>query len=241
MDKLGLAMSEYKTGLWAQLHKNILNGVLWPDSVLNCSPKELMSQRKREVNLRGFGLKGSVYSPKLRRQVPFESMNECKFLNMLEKMEEVVWYQEQPLVIPYEWKGKETLYYPDFCVGLADGRYFIAEVKELFEVLQHQNAEKLRALWSFCLENGLGLLVIDGTKTIQEICGRSVDLELKQALLEELHLRGQIGQDAFGLLEARFPGVWDQLPAIVLEERLVWQAKPFVLKMPENESHKTLQ
>lgn len=229
-------MDANKTAFWSQKHTVILDSILWPNEVLTSCPQELIRRRKREINVRGFGLKGTVQSTKLGRSVPFESMNECNFLNLLEKMDSVAWYQEQPLSIPYEWNGQTKFYYPDFCVALKDGRYFIAEVKELYEVPQFQNAEKLRSLWKYCRKNGLGLLVIEGTRTIQRLCEQEVDPELKKALLERLVSEGRIESDSFKYIQERFPDAREQLPAIVLEERLIWKEKPFVLMMPHSPS-----
>lgn len=217
---------------WDQFHSSILESVLWPNAILTCSPKELMSSRRREINIRGIGLKGAVYSPKLDREVPFESMNECKFLNLLEKMDDVVWYQEQPIDVSYQWQGKTRSYYPDFCVGLKDSRYFIAEVKQLSDVPQQQNAEKLRALWTFCKKNGLGLLVMEGTRPIRDLCEQPVDSAFRDLVLDYLDRHGSISEQVFNSIKARIAYAEEQLPALVLEERLIWQQNPFSLISP---------
>jgi hypothetical protein len=214
----------------------LLQAVIWPFHLQASSSPETMKARQREVSRRSRGTAGTVHSGKLNRSVQFESSLERNFLDMLESYGEVIWYQEQPLAIPYIFNGLAKWYYPDFCVGLKDGRYFVVEIKDTFEMLQYQNARKLQALWQYCQRHGLGLLVTDGVKTIQDIYERKIDSEFQQILMQHLKQAGAIGIKGFRPLKDRFTTAWQDLPSIVLHEELIWQMRPFCLKTPETDS-----
>lgn len=222
-------MANYQKKRLTPLLAQVLSAVIWPPDSSVSPRRETMTGRRREVSRHSRGVTGTVHSGKLNRLVEFESMIERNFLQMLEASNDVIWYQEQPLAIPYTWKDVSKLYYPDFCVGLKDGRYFVAEVKEAFEMSQHQNARKLQALWQYCQRNGLGMLVTDGTKTIQDLYDRKVDSAFQNALMHQLKQTGSIGINGFLQMKNQFTTAWQDLPSIVLREELIWQMRPFLL------------
>ncbi|MCS5946652.1 hypothetical protein LNP25_23985 [Klebsiella variicola subsp. variicola] len=66
---------------------------------------------------------------KLDRMVQYESGLELEVLTLLERSELITYYQEQPAVIPYTFRGRNRLYYPDLFVATADGRGLLIEIK----------------------------------------------------------------------------------------------------------------
>ncbi len=125
-------------------------------------------KRQREVSLNGEGNAGHFYSGKLNRYVQYESQLEHNFLQKLEFLEQVVFYQEQPFEIAYEFKNREYLYYPDILLVLQDGKGIVVEIKPVFKMALQVNLKKWTALKHFCANNGLGLLITDGRYTIQQ-------------------------------------------------------------------------
>jgi len=59
---------------------------------------------------------GHFYSQKLARTVQYESGLELNIMTRLERSDQVSFYQEQPVVIPYSFKDKLRKYYPDLLV-----------------------------------------------------------------------------------------------------------------------------
>lgn len=80
---------------------------------------------------------------------------------MCEASPDVIWYQEQPLVIPYTCAGTRRDYHPDVLVQLADGRRLLAEMKHLFEMATTLSQAKHAAAWHWCRAHGAGLLITD--------------------------------------------------------------------------------
>jgi hypothetical protein len=213
--------------------KELLSYIIWPREVsthLDCS--EL--SRKREVSPDSVGLSGSFFSEKMARDVQFESYMELQFLLMLEKAKDVVLYQEQPLVITYQFDGRHHTYYPDvFCV-FEDGRGVMVEIKPRYQMALHINLTKWSALYKICLQNGWGLLVTDGKRPFQKLQSYEYSVEFQAALLTALANSedGTISWKEYRSIRDRHNATLDDFVAIILKNRLEWTLQPFVLKQP---------
>ena len=129
-------------------------------------------QRTREVGDRENC--GQFRSAKLGRAVAYESGLEHRFLQLCEASPDVIWYQEQPLVIPYIFAGAWRDYHPDVLVQLADGRRLLAELKHLFEMAIALTQAKHAAAWRWCTAHGTGLLITDLRDTHIELMQRAI-------------------------------------------------------------------
>lgn len=81
-------------------------------------------------------------SEKLGRKVACESGMELRVFSWLEHSPEVLWYQEQPIAVPYALGGRDRRYYPDAAVWDRDGRMIVVEVKPVFMMYRLETAVK---------------------------------------------------------------------------------------------------
>ncbi len=86
-----------------------------------------MSARQREPQENRAGTLLFFESEKLRRSVACESLQELSVARWLNRSPDVVWFQEQPVKVPYSFKGKSRSYYPDFAVVDASGKAFCSK------------------------------------------------------------------------------------------------------------------
>lgn len=100
---------------------------------------------------------GSFYSSKLDREVLYESSLEFSAFTVLENSTDIAWYQEQPLIIPYTWEGRQRLYYPDILAATHKGRCLLIEAKPLTSMPVALNRAKATAARAYAHRNGLGV------------------------------------------------------------------------------------
>ena len=129
-------------------------------------------QRTREVH--DWEHSGQFLSAKLGRAVAYESGLEHRFLQLCEDNPDVIWYQEQPLIIPYTFAGIRRDYHPDVLVQLNDGRRLLAELKHLFEMATALSQAKHAAAWRWCSLHRAGLLITDLRITHTQLMQRTI-------------------------------------------------------------------
>jgi hypothetical protein len=71
-----------------------------------------MTGRYREINKNSTGRIGSYFSEKCNREICYESGEEHRLYEIMEKTNKVTWYQEQPISIPYQLNDKQYQYSP---------------------------------------------------------------------------------------------------------------------------------
>src|SRR5205814_2993496 len=112
--------------------------VVWPaPAVPTCGEEWTLARHVGDSDTAG-----RWYSPKLRREVEYESLAERRLYQQADLAEDVAWYQEQPCAIPYFHNGRRRLYYPDALLGLVDGSAVLVEVKPPFQMALAQNLSK---------------------------------------------------------------------------------------------------
>jgi len=169
----------------------------WLDSVSKAtgararfqSPPEDLTGRKRmprESNVIFFR------SEKLRRNVACESGSELRVISWLERSPEVVWYQEQPVAVPYTVNGRNVLYTPDAAVLDKQGRVIVIEVKPVFRMFRQETLIKSLAALSYFAARGIGYLLIDASgHTLADVACKSYD-ESAARELESLFSNGPV-------------------------------------------------
>lgn len=215
--------------------RNLLTYVIWPREISSGSHTFEMAaklRRKREVSPDGEGKSGTFFSQKMGREVQYESLMELQFLLKLEQIKEIALYQEQPFVIPYELDGISRTYYPDVFFVVEDGRGVVVEIKHRYQMALHENLTKLSALRKFCVQNGWGLLVTDGTRPIQQLQQYEFAVEFQTALLTALanSQDGTLSWKEYKSIRDQYNATWDDFTAIILRNRLIWNLQPFELK-----------
>jgi DNA-binding CsgD family transcriptional regulator len=211
--------------------KKLLSNIIWPREVIKkLHWSELV--RKREVSPDGIGISGSFFSEKMSREVQYEPHMELQFLLKLEHAKDVVLYQEQPLVIPHQFDGQARNYYPDVLFVFEDGRGVVVEIKPRYQMVLYENLTKWSALYKFCLQNGWGLLVTDGTRHFQKLQDHEISVEYQTALLSALANSedGTLSWKEYRDIKDQYSATWNDFLAIILKNRLEWNLQPFVLK-----------
>ena len=209
--------------------QELLSYVIYPGGLKPLEEIDLRSfSRQREVSLDGEGNAGSFYSQKLSRLVQYESGLEMNFLFYLECFDDVIFYQEQPVRIPYDFEGRTYSYYPDFLFVLKSGAGIITEIKPVFKMALRENLTKWSALKAYCAQNSLGLLVTDGRYSIQQIQRHEVKSDFSSSVLEKLR-QGNINWTEYKEIKEQFNPSRDDFVALVLKNKLFWKLSPFLL------------
>lgn len=219
----------YKQHVLWEKFEDLLSFVIWPGRVKTLSVDKLaLLGRKREVSPDGEGHAGCFYSSKLNRYVQYESELEHDFLQQLEVLNQVVFYQEQPFEISYEFENRKYLYYPDIFFLLQDGKGIVVEIKPVFKMALQINLKKWTALKHFCSNNGLGLLITDGKYAIQQVQSYAINPQFAKDVLSALG-KGTLSWGEYKLIRDKYNVKRNEFLALVLKNRLIWQLNPFRL------------
>lgn len=136
---------------------------------------------------------GSFHSPKLGREVHYESGLELAALTVLENSTDIAWYQEQPLTIPYAWEGRQRLYYPDILAATKTGRCLLIEVKPLTNMPVALNRAKAAAGRAYAHQHGWGWVTVDGVHTERDLETHTIPAEANRAITARLEAYGHLG------------------------------------------------
>lgn len=212
-----------------QFRDRILPEVIWPGRAWIGLPSYATTRRARSVH-RSLPT-NTFYSRKMLREVQFESTLEHRVLWLLEQSEEVLYYQEQPLAIPYMHDEEQAHYYPDVMIWLRSGRCILAEIKVLTEIGLHINQLKFDAMQKYCDSNGLGRLVTDGRRTEKYLKAHKQNQKFVDQVMRAL-AEGPLCWADYRAIRARFGCNNVDLNSLILSERLVWTLRPFCLRLP---------
>lgn len=106
------------------------------------------------------GNRGKFYSKKNRKTMYYDSSWELARMQTLEKDNDVVYYQREPLRIPYKFNGSRHYYHPDFLVTYRNGDQVLEEVKPKPLCRSYVNQAKFRAARLSCAQRGFWFSVI---------------------------------------------------------------------------------
>ncbi len=213
----------------------LLEHVVWPAkaSILMSTSFSRFSAQ-RQISEDGQGHTGAFFSAKLNRMVEYESSLEMRFLQQLDVTPAVVFYQEQPLQIPYVTQTKTSLYYPDVFFVLGDGRAVVAEIKPPNGMALQSNWIKWAALKEYCRQQGYGFLITNSWHSLQEVGRREIRDSVRTAVLSELNQR-LLTWPAYKKLRESCGITTAELHALIIQERLIWQLGPFRLSLPQQQ------
>jgi hypothetical protein len=93
--------------------------------------------------------------------IAFESLIERDFIYLLDHDPEVVWFEEQPLTIPYHHEGRVLSYTPDFHLVEGD-RHVLVECKPDRFVDKDENRRKFAAARDWCGQYGWVFRIVTG-------------------------------------------------------------------------------
>jgi hypothetical protein len=131
-----------------------------PVSVFHGPPSHLVGRKREPGEVRDEGML-IFQSAKLGRQVACESGSEYRVVSWLEASADVVWYQEQPVVVPYQLRGRSRRYFPDFAILDRRGAVYIMEVKPISGMYRELTLAKALACFKYVSGHGMGYLLVD--------------------------------------------------------------------------------
>jgi hypothetical protein len=232
--RIEINRDNFKQQLTSDKFQKLLTRVLWPADLKLITKEDMSSfNRMREVSMSGEGNAGVFYSEKMGRHVQYESSMEYDFLQRLEFLDEVMFYQEQPFEVPYEYIGRKKSYYPDVLFVLKDGRGVVVEIKPLFKMVLHLNLRKWSGLKKFSAENGIGLLVTDGKNTIQQIKCHNENQDFSKDILYQLQNKTLSWSD-YRKIRDKYKIDHKDFMALVIKNKLIWEWSPFALSNPHD-------
>ncbi|WP_082917923.1 TnsA endonuclease N-terminal domain-containing protein [Mangrovibacter phragmitis] len=166
-----------------------LNDSEWPEAIAPPPPTEQLSNQ-RLVN--DSDIAGDFYSEKLDRMVQYESGLELEILTLLERSEQITYYQEQPAVIPYTFGGRNRYYYPDLFIATVDGRGLLIEIKPTDRMALSINRVKSNAGRAWAHARGWGWLVMSLRHTLRQVEDYQIPASIVTLLDNELKEHGVI-------------------------------------------------
>ncbi|MFH8405724.1 TnsA endonuclease N-terminal domain-containing protein [Streptomyces sp. NPDC018019] len=172
---------------------------------------------------------GTWYSPKLGREVQYESQTELRVIHLLDHADRIAHYQEQPLAIDYRYEGRARSYYPDFLAVTTEGHAVLIEAKPQCDIPLAVNLAKYRAAAGLCARNGWGLLVTDGTRTLQDLERHPVAPELEHRLRAALEAGELTWPDIRDIARGTAFTSLD-LAALILRNGWRWELGPYRLR-----------
>jgi len=209
----------------------LLSRAIWPKQVNRLTAEHVKRlERRRNVSYAGEGKAGCFFSNKLNRDVQYESNLELRFLKKIEACDNIITYQEQPLKIPYETEGKKSTYYPDILLIFNDYRCVIVEIKPVFQMALRENIAKWNALRRFCRKHGIGLLITDGTYSIEQIQKQKIKEEYVTDVLSFLE-KGPIVWSQYKQIRDRHNPGRNDFVAMILKNGIYWELGPFRLSL----------
>ncbi|MEI7378169.1 TnsA endonuclease N-terminal domain-containing protein [Dickeya chrysanthemi] len=174
-----------------------LNNTDWP-SVIAPPPPAAQLSSQRVVN--DSDIAGHFYSQKLERTVQYESGLELNIMTLLERSDQVSFYQEQPVAIPYSFKGKLRKYYPDLLVATVDGRCLLIEVKPTDSMTLSINRAKANVGRAWAHARGWGWLVVSDRHTLRQLEEHIIPTAKRTLIENELNASGVLTwRDMMGL------------------------------------------
>lgn len=211
--------------------QDILQHVIWPVRQGRWERSRFNDRHaQRSVSSDSRGTAGAFFSSKLQRMVEFESLLEHDFLMRLEESAEVSFYLEQPFKIDYEFDGRVHQYFPDVFFLLKDGRGVVVEVKPVFHMALHRNQVKFAALQEYCASRGMGVMLTDSRRCIQQMLTYPTRPEVEQTILAQLK-SGPLNWTRYKTLLSNHHIKRGEFVATVLRHRLQWQLMPFRLSL----------
>lgn len=168
--------------------KQLYRKILWFDTRIKFEIDFFdLLQPQRQVSEHHRYKSGAFYSEKCKRWIQYESGLELNFIKQLEEMNNVLFYFEQPVKIPY-WRGRRRqTYTPDFGIYLDTKEFVLVEIKDLPSMLEDRVQMKIEALLDFCSLKGFGLLFFDGKHTFDKLLKIKNNRKLERAILNAIN------------------------------------------------------
>lgn len=172
---------------------------------------------------------GVFYSEKCKRDIQYESGLELNFIRQLEEMENVLFYYEQPVQIPYRRGRRKRTYTPDFGIYLKTKEFVLVEIKDLPSMLEDKVQMKAEVLLDFCARKGFGLLFFDGRSTFDKLLKAKCNRKLEKAILEVLDDK-ILRKKQYDEIARKCASKQQELWKVIIKHNLTFKSFPFKLQ-----------
>jgi hypothetical protein len=126
-----------------------MKSLIWRD------PKD-PNRKKKKISFK----EGWHVSPKNRRKLHYNSGWELDVYRILDKMDDVIGYEVEPLEIEYFFDGERHTYLPDLRVHFTDGRKEVWEIKPVNQTNLAINESKWSYCNEYCKKRGIKFIII---------------------------------------------------------------------------------
>lgn len=181
---------DYSRAATERIESVISNWLKYADWPITLAPPTPVGQLSAQRVVNDSDIAGNFYSSKLDRTVQYESGLELDILTLLERSEQVSYYQEQPVLIPYIFKGRKLKYYPDLFVATLDGRGLLVEVKPTDNMALSINRAKASAGRAWAHAQGWGWLVVSDRHTFRQLEEHIISASKWELIENELKASG---------------------------------------------------
>ena len=201
-----------------------------------------LETRLRDPNEDSNGQTGSFFSHKCNRDILYESIEEYRLYQILEKSDKIVWYQEQPIAIPYMIDKRLCHYYPDVAVLTDEGRGAIIEVKGPLGMISQATLRKASAAIKHLHASGLGYVMCSAQgASLNTLSKTDYDQCLGNALLDLIDRKGSIRYRQYKNIVDERPFSVRELVSFIVRNNLSFAQYPFrINKMPPDLSFQRL-
>lgn len=209
--------------------KELYRKILWFDNRLKYDIKFFdLLQPQRKVSENSRFKNGMYYSGKCKRWIQYESGIEYEFIIQLEQMDNILFYYEQPVRIPFRQGRRKLNYTPDFGLYLKTGEFVLVEIKDLPHMLADKVQLKVEALLDFCSKKGFGLLFFDGKNTFDKLLKIRNNRKLEKAILNVLD-KGPLNKPEYNEIARQCQSTHNELLKVVIRHNLRFRPYPFKL------------
>jgi hypothetical protein len=202
-------------------------GLRWPYQRSLFRPEPLRQPPAMERSRKP--TKFSFRSGKMQRTVACESSVEVDFCRHLDRLPQVLYYQEQPHPIPYRDKGRTRRYHPDLLVSLVDGRSVLIEIKQNHDLAMFKNILKWDAMAQYCEQSGMGFFIGDHRTSLHDLLVVAEDRRLDREVMMAVERRA-LDWPAIKQLQGNHGRHRSEITAAMLRCELYLEDKPFLLR-----------
>jgi len=117
---------------------------------------ERLSKLQSERLMNGFGkITGKFYSEKIQKEIKFRSNWEFEYMQMLEKDDDVIMYDYEPMRINFIHAGVRRYLVPDILVKYKNGKRSLVEIRPEWRLKDKLTKLKMKEMYKYCSENDL--------------------------------------------------------------------------------------
>lgn len=186
-------------------------------------------QPQRKVSEHRRFKSGVFHSEKCNRDIQYESGLELNFMLQLEQLENVLFYYEQPVQIPFRRGKRKQTYTPDFGIYLNTKEFVLVEIKDLPSMLEDRVQMKVEALLGFCSQKGFGLLFFDGKHTFDKLLTTKNNPKLEKEVLGAID-NNVLRKKQCSEIIKKCDSTQNELFRVIIKHNLKYKSFPFKLQ-----------